>query len=125
LRRPADNLLDVVAKALVIQMGVGVNELQRHHFTLLPDGRALSGWMMARVPSGPEAASSMPLETWPLSLAGFKLATTTTCLPTKEAGSYWLLIPATICRRSPPTSTWSFNSLSAPSTGAASSTVAN
>ena len=51
-----------------------------------PAGMGAAGRTNASIPSA-EAASSMPWLSTPRSVAGARLATTTTCVPTSVAGS--------------------------------------
>ncbi|OPZ64399.1 MAG: hypothetical protein BWY85_01178 [Firmicutes bacterium ADurb.Bin506] len=71
---------------VVIEVAVGVD--QHAYFTLLPLDMGLSGVSVASTIGSPvvDAASSMPLDTSPRSLAGLRFATTTICLPTRSAG---------------------------------------
>ncbi len=49
------------------------------------------------------AARTMPCDSMPINFAGFKFATMTIVFPIKASGSYFLPMPATICRCSVPT----------------------
>ena len=68
----------------VLQVAVGVDEAR--HRTSVPGGTSRSGWSSTGWPSS-EAASTMPRDSTPISLAGCRLATTTTWRPTSDSGS--------------------------------------
>src|SRR6185503_16268551 len=81
------------------------------HLTFVPGSTSSRKVANPRTSLSP-AASTMPCDSMPMSLAGFRLATMTIVLPISESGSYRLPIPATIWRCSVPSETWSFNSFS-------------
>ena len=82
-RGGGDHLRHLGEQALVGEMTVGVYE---HQQTSLPAGTGFSGETMTTSPSAVTAQSSMPWLSMPRSLAGLRLATTTTCLPTISSG---------------------------------------
>ena len=57
-----------------------------HHFTFAPGGRSRSSVSRPSAPSS-EPARIMPCDSTPMSLAGCRLATTTTFFPTRSAGA--------------------------------------
>ena len=65
------------------------------HFTLVP-GSTSSRMVTSPTTSLSPAASTIPCDSTPMSLAGLRLATTTTRRPMRLSGSYLLPIPATI-----------------------------
>src|SRR6185503_1787169 len=118
-----DHLVAVGIEVLQRQVGVAVAE-QGRYFTFQPGGTGSSVVRMYGWPPASEAASSIPCETTPLSLAGLRLATTTTVLPTSDSGLYFAAMPATMVRVPVPMSTVSFSSLSAPCTFSAATIFA-
>src|SRR5690348_7209971 len=68
---------------------------QPPHLTFVPGSTSSRKVANPRTSLSP-AASTMPCDSIPISLAGFKLATITIVLPTSISGSYRLPIPATI-----------------------------
>src|SRR4029077_6083110 len=69
-----------------LQMAVGVDEnAHRFYRTRVPLGTATAGCSSTGLPSS-EAARTMPFDSTPMSLAGWRVATTTTCLPTSSSG---------------------------------------
>src|SRR5262245_61774171 len=84
-----------------VQVAVGVGE---DHLTMLPLGTSEGTSSSTGFPSSPtDAARTIPFDSTPMSFAGFRFATTTMLRPTSAPGSYCAAMPATICRRSPPT----------------------
>lgn len=76
----------------VLEVAVGVDgtgqirrKIRRAHLTLVPLGTGAAGCSSTGEPST-EAARTMPLDSTPMSLAGWRFATTTTCLPTRSSG---------------------------------------
>jgi len=65
-----------------LQMAVRVDQA---HLTRVPLGTWTSGWSSTGLPSI-EAASTMPCDSIPMSLAGWRFATTITCLFTRSSG---------------------------------------
>ena len=59
---------------------------QRGHVIFVPGGRSRSSVSTASFPSV-DAASTIPLDSIPMSFAGSRFATTTTFLPTSSAGA--------------------------------------
>ena len=78
-----DDVLRLGCEPLVGEMAMGVDE---HQQTSLPAGTRFSGATSTTSPSADTAQSSMPWLSMPRSLAGLRLATTTTCLPTISSG---------------------------------------
>ena len=71
-----------------------------------------------------EAASTIPLDSTPIKVAGWRLATMTTLRPTSASGSYCSAMPATTVRVSSPTLTVSLRSFFDFATFSAASTSA-
>ena len=73
------------------QVRVGVNEHLRHpfrpHFTMLPLAISPAGVTIIRWPAVSDAARSIPWDSCPINLAGCRLKTTTTDLPTSVSGA--------------------------------------
>src|SRR5689334_2431079 len=65
-----------------LQVAVRVDQA---HLTRVPLGTWTPGWRSTGLPSI-EAASTMPCDSIPMSLAGWRFATTTTCLFTRSSG---------------------------------------
>ena len=70
-----------------------------------PGGGGSSNDTSIGLPPSGLAASTMPFDSMPISLAGFRLNTITTVRPTSASGSYASAMPATSVRCSVPTST--------------------
>src|SRR5688572_28591806 len=96
---------------------------ESYHLTLVPGSTSSRIVASPRTSLSP-AASTIPCDSMPMSLAGFRLATTMMVLPTSDAGSYFFPMPATICRCSLPRETWSLSSFSDLGTRSALSTLA-
>ena len=87
LPRRVEGALALVGRQ-ALQMAVGVDRtggIGRAHLTRVPLGTGASGRSRTGWPSS-EAASTMPWDSTPISLAGWRFATTTTCRPTSSAG---------------------------------------
>lgn len=76
-------LLDIRLELRVIEMRVRVDEFDAHQRTSVPAGMLTSSTLR---PLPSLAARIIPSETTPRSLAGLRLATSTTCLPTSSSG---------------------------------------
>src|SRR4029077_16754170 len=72
-----------------------------HYLTLEPEGTSLSRVSSDTVPSW-EAASTMPMDSTPIRVAGSRLATITTLRPTRASGSKAPAPPAPRVGVSPP-----------------------
>src|SRR5579885_2302751 len=81
------------------------------YLTLIPAGTASTKVANPSTSLSP-AASTMPCDSMPMSLAGLRFATTIIVFPIKSSGPYFLPMPATICRCSEPRSTCSFSNFS-------------
>ena len=71
-----------------LEMAVGVDrarEVGLAHLTRVPFGTWAPGWSRTGLPSS-EAARIIPCDSTPISFAGWRFATTTTCLPTRSSG---------------------------------------
>ena len=76
-------LLDIRLELRVIEMRVRVDEFDAHQRTSVPAGMLTSSTLR---PLPSLAARIIPSETTPRSLAGLRLTTSTTCLPTSSSG---------------------------------------
>src|SRR5215217_5590156 len=83
----------------------------RDHFTLVPGSTSSRKVASPRTSLSP-AARTIPCDSMPINLAGLRFATMTMVFPTSASGSYFFPMPATICRCSLPSDTWSLSSLS-------------
>src|SRR5204862_3384889 len=69
---------------------------ERFYRTLLPGGGGSSNDRSTGLPPSGLAASTMPFDSTPISVAGCRLNTITIVRPTRASGSYASAIPATI-----------------------------
>ena len=80
-----------VAGALLphLEVAVGVGEDRRGYLTVLPGGTSAATSRSDGSPASPTvAARTIPLDSTPMSFAGFRFATMTTFFPTSASGSY-------------------------------------
>ncbi len=82
---PFDDRVEVTGEHLVGEMAVRVDHAR--YRTREPSGGGASNPTTTGAPPSGLAASTMPLDSMPMSLAGFRLATTTRVRPTSDSGA--------------------------------------
>ena|SRR5436305_13706981 len=84
LARRVESALALLGRQ-ALEMTMGIDRTRRAHLTCVPLGTWAAGWSRTGLPSS-EAASTIPCDSTPISFAGWRFATTITCLPTSSSG---------------------------------------